>query len=372
MINIAFVIDAIESPTAGTEKQLLLLIRHLDRARFRPYLCVLRSSQWLNKEFGDCEVVDIGVSSWFRPASWLNLLRFSAFLRRKGIDIVQTHFVDGNKIGILAAKLAGVKGIVSTRRNQGYWHSKNELLLLDILNRWVSRFLANSDSTRRWAAKAERIDIQRIDVIHNALELDRYQPVICRPPAGYMAEIGFPADAVVIGIVANLRRVKAIDVFLRAAAMVTGHCPAARFIVVGDGPERAALEGLCRELGIGSVVRFMGSCLDIPAILAGMDIGVLSSSSESFSNSILEYLAAGLPVVCTDVGGAREAVEDGTNGYVVEPGDFASMADGIRKIMEGENLTKMGRQSREMAERSFSLPCVMRLHEEFFQGVALR
>jgi L-malate glycosyltransferase len=368
MIKIAFVIDTIESPTAGTEKQLLLLIRNLDRSRFIPYLCVLRSSGWLKQEFKDCELIDVGVTSLCRPMSYLNILQFASFLRAEHVDIVQTHFVDGNKIGIVAGKLAGVGAIVSTRRNQGYWHSRLELLLLKVLNRWVTRFLANSDSTRQWAAKAESLTQKRIEVIHNGLELELYDTKTT-VSAGRREELGFPQDAVVIGIVANLRPVKAIDVFLRAAKIVSAKYDKARFLVVGDGPDRATLEQLCRELEIAQLVRFAGSSLEIPKLLTCMDIGVLSSSSESFSNSIVEYLAAGLPVVCTDVGGAREAVEDGVNGYVVERGDFCAMADGMAKIIGSGALTTMGQQSRERAERLFSLPAIMGLYEAFYKGV---
>src|SRR5689334_9667675 len=111
MINIAFVIDTIESATAGTEKQLLLLIKHLDRSKFKPYLCVLRSSAWLEESFTDCELVDIGFPSFGNPLSYLNLLRFVGFLKKQKINIVQTHFVEGNKVGVLAGKLAGVRAI---------------------------------------------------------------------------------------------------------------------------------------------------------------------------------------------------------------------------------------------------------------------
>ena len=123
MIKIAFIIDTIESPTAGTEKQLLLLIKHLDRRKFKPYLCVLRSSQWLREEFDLCELFNAEISSFKKPSAYLNIYRLSRFLRAERIDIVQTHFRDGSIAGILAARISGTKSIVGTRRNQGYWHT---------------------------------------------------------------------------------------------------------------------------------------------------------------------------------------------------------------------------------------------------------
>lgn len=369
MIRIAFVIDTIESPTAGTEKQLLLLIKHLDRKKFIPYLCVLRVSSWLRENFRECELVDMGVPSFGRPSSYLNLFKFVTFLKAQKVDIVQTHFVDGNKVGILAGKLAGVKAIVSSRRNQGYWHNKREVLTLTVFNRWVTRFLANSENTRQWTITTEGVDSKRIDVIHNALEIERYNKGSQRECLAFKKNLGLPPDSILIGIVANLRPVKSIDTFLKAAKIVSESCPEAHFIIVGEGPERIRLEQLGVELGIASKIRLLGQRLDIPEILSCIDVGILSSKSESFSNSIIECLAAGLPVVCTDVGGAREAVEDGVNGFVVPPGDYKAMADKIVTILTLCTMAQMGQASRHKAEKLFSLSAIMQTYEQYYEKV---
>ncbi len=372
MIKIAFVIDTIESPTAGTEKQLLMLIKHLDRSRFQPYLCVLRVSEWLRQNFTDCELVDVGVPSFAKPSSYRNVLKFVGFLKNQKIDIVQTHFVEGNKVGVLSAKLAGVRTIVSTRRNQGYWHNRLEIMMLGALNSQVTRFLANSENTRQWAANTEHIAFDRIDVIHNSLELDRYSRGTEEQRQAFRQELGFSSDAAIVGVVANLRPVKALDVFIKAAKLVSDSCPTARFVLVGDGPEKQRLEQLCAELEITPLVRFLGKRLDIPEILGCLDIGILSSSSESFSNSIVEYMAAGLPVVCTAVGGAREAVEDGVNGFVVQPGDYESMAFKVISILTSGNILSIGQNSRNKAESLFSLPVIMGKYEQFYNKAAKR
>lgn len=369
MIKIAFIIDTIESPTAGTEKQLLLLIRHLDRSRFQPYLCVLRSSEWLENEFNACKLINIGVQSFCMTVSYLNIIRFSSFLRNNQIHILQTHFRDSNISGVMAGKLGSVKAIVSTRRNQGYWHNRFEVLILNVLNKWVTHFLANSENTRQWTAKTEGVDPGRIDVIHNALEIECYSRGAENQRSEFREKLGFSTDVAIVGIVANLRPVKAIDVFIRAAKLVSDSCPDVRFVVVGEGPERDRLEQLCAELGINHLVRFLGKRLDIPEILGNIDIGVLSSNSESFSNSIVEYLAACLPVVCTDVGGAREAVEDGINGYVVQPEDHITMADKIIDILTSGNVVLLGQNSRSKAEELFALRSIMLRYEQFYDRI---
>ncbi len=369
MIKIAFIIDTIESPTAGTEKQLLLLIKQLDRSRFEPYLCVLRVSEWLRQNFRECEMIDVGVPSFAKPSSYFNILKFTGFLKKQKIDIVQTHFVEGNKVGVLAGKLAGVRAIISTRRNQGYWHNRLEILILNTLNNWVTRFLANSENTRQWAAKTEGIELGRIDVIHNGLEIERYCKGSENQRLAFRKTLGFPEDAIIVGIIANLRPVKAIDVFIRAAKIVSERFTRTRFVVVGEGPEREPLEQLTADMGIAPRVCFLGKRLDITEILGCIDMGILSSNSESFSNSIVEYMAAGLPVVCTNVGGAREAVEDGINGFVVQPGDYVAMADRIVSILTSENLALLGNNSRTKAGGLFSLPAILQRYEQFYEGV---
>lgn len=369
-IKIAFVIDTIESPTAGTEKQLLMLIKNLDRDRFQPFLCVLNSSDWILKEFAACEVFLVGVPSFGTFASYYNILKFISFLRREQIDILQTHFVEGNLIGVIAGKMAGVKAIISTRRNQGYWHDRLHLMLLKMLNRWTTCFLANSVSTRDWVERVEGIDSRRIRAIYNGLDIDGYYHGTKTQRRQFREHLGFPANAIILGIVANLRPVKSIDMFIRAAKKVLERSPHVRILIVGEGAEMSALVTICNELNVASSVRFLGKRLDIPEILSCMDIGVLSSSSESFSNSIVEYMAAGLAVVCTDVGGAREAIEDGISGYVVPCGDASRMTECLSRIVEQDMFQEMGRRGRERAVAMFSHKNIVSQYQCFYEEMA--
>lgn len=370
MIKIAYIIDTIESPTAGTEKQLLMLIRHLDRSKFQPYLCVLRKSEWLEKEYNESELIEIGVPSFANPVSYLNIARFIRTLRRLNIDIVQTHFVEGSKVGTVAAKLAGIKTIIGTRRNQGYWLTPSELAIQKQLNQWVTGFLANSEDTRQWASRVEGIDPKFTTVIHNSLELEKFGRASDEQRATFREQLGFTLDSVIVGIVANLRKVKAHDVFINSAKLVIEKMPQTRFLIIGEGPERRALEAMCAGLNLQSNVLFLGKRIDIPDILGCLDVGVLSSVSESFSNSIVEYMAACLAVVCTDVGGAREAIEDGVHGYVVEPGNPALLAEKISSVIESGTARVMGERARVKAMSLFSLSKTVEKYQAFYEGVA--
>jgi glycosyltransferase involved in cell wall biosynthesis len=192
----------------------------------------------------------------------------------------------------------------------------------------------------------EKFPVDRIDVIYNSIDAGQFRP----DPEIRMRvrnELQIADDHVVIGNVSTLRPVKGVQHFVAAAALVRKRAPAARFLVIGDGPQRPAIERQIADLQLGSVFRLLGSQEAIAPYLQAMDIAVLSSESEGFSNSILEYMAAGLPSVVTDVGGNREALGDAA-GAVVPPGDTKGLAEAILKMLDDPN------QRRELTEKSLS------------------
>lgn len=343
-----------------------MLIKYLDRSRFAPTLFVLQSSSWLEKEFNLCPFEVINFRSFFRIGSYWQFLKFVKNLREQRIDCIQTHFIDSNIIGIVAAKLAGIPRIISSRRDQGYWHTPTTLLPIQMLNCCVSCFVANCYATAKWASETEGIPPERIKVIYNGVELDQFSHSPEFDKKIIRHNIGIPENSVVIGIVANLRPVKRIDIFLRASATVNLHLPQTIFLIVGDGEQRQELEALASKLGISDKTHFLGKRTDVPNILAAFDIAVLSSDSESFSNSIVEYLATGLPIVSTDVGGCREIIIDTVNGYLVPPANIEVMADRIIELVNSCNFEEICRVNKEKAWAIFSSEAMVASFERLF------
>lgn len=363
MIRIAFVIDTIDKPTAGTEKQLLLLLQHLDRNKFEPVLCVLRHSKWLDEEFEQCPVYYIGIQSFKAPSALVAMLKFVRFLRSGDFTVVHSFFNDGATVGVVAGKLAKVRLNIAARRNQGYWMTPRDFWITKLLNYGVDVITTNSQNTKDWIVRTEGFPEKKIRVIYNGVNLKKFREVSPKVRANFREAHKIPPDAPVVGIVANFRPVKALDVFLRSAQLVVLEVPETHFVLVGDGDQQKLLEKLSRELCIESNVHFLGRRNDIPAILSAFDVGVLASSSESFSNAILEYFAAGLPVVCTSVGGAGEVVEDNVNGYFVPPGDYALMAKKISAIIQDRRATRMKENMRKKVEEFYSLDTMIKHHE---------
>ncbi len=363
-VKIAFVINSIASPSGGTEKQLLFLLQGLDREVFEPHLFCLHSSAWLDEHFTSCPLHILGIDSFKNPLMLHHLASFAAELRREGFAIVQTHFSDANMVGTLAGRLARVPVIISTRRGVPYYGSRTGLSFLRLLNACATCFIANSASTRRWAAETEGIAPEKIEVVPNGLD-----PAVQPRRTGRRSArrtLNIPKDARVVGIVANLRPVKGLEVFLRAAALVLREVPESYFLIVGEGTEKERLDALARRLGISQRVLFLGTRGDIPSLLATLDVGVLSSHWESFSNAILEYLGAGLPVVCTDVGGCREVVFDGRNGFIVPPGDARAMGEKIVAILRGGFSPSEHQRMRRRMMREYSIEAMVAGHQNLY------
>lgn len=369
VLKVAFIIDAIHSPTAGTEKQLLLLLNALSRDAVEPHLFTLHASRWLENTFKECPWVNLNISALVSLGLPKRIGRFCSILRNHKIDIVQTHFSDSNYVGILAARLSGVKTVISTRRGMPYWQTPLELFRLRLFNRAVDVFVANSRSAADYYGTHERIRSEKMKVICNGINTQDY-PIDNETRAAARARLGIDHKTRVVGIVANLRPVKGIDVFLRAAARVISRTGDVRFMVVGEGEARNELMEFADSMGLQSHVTFLGQREDVPSLLSAFDIGVLSSHSESLSNSIIEYSAAALPVVCTDVGGAKETIVDGTTGFLVPPGDADALADRILQLLAHPSPRQMGALGRKRVQDLFSIHAIARQYEELYKQLA--
>lgn len=368
-IRIAFLIDEIESPSAGTEKQLIHLIEGLDRTQFEPVLCVLRSTPW-SDSYASCPVHAIGVGSFKRASAWHAIWQFSKYLQQEKIHCIQTHFRDSSLVGVVAAKFAGGIKVIQTRKNQGYWMKYRDLILSKTLNRGVSVFVSNSYDTCDWVTAKESVSPDRIRMIYNGLDFSVFPKSDNGTRQRMRRALGLGENGVGVVLVANLRPVKRADVFVDAAARVLVEDPGAVFFLVGDGLCRESLVSQAADLGISRKVRFMGKRTDIPDLLSAMDIGVLTSDSESFPNSLLEYMAAGLTVVSTDVGGCHEIIGGNGFGSLVSAGDSDGVAEAIHEFCQDKGRRQSNRIAAPEAVRSrFSMDRYISSYERLYKDI---
>jgi glycosyltransferase involved in cell wall biosynthesis len=360
-MRVCFMID--ELNTAGTETQLLALIRHLDRTRVQPSLCLLHGDSPRSRalEPNDCPVLRLGVRSLCRPGTLGKARRLADFLRRGRIDVLQLYFPDSTYLGVLVGRLAGVPHIVRTRNNLGYWLTPLHRRLGRLCRRLAGLTVANCEACRQAVLADEAGPPHSVVVLENGVDLDRFAAV---PP------LTARAGPVRIGVVANLRPVKGLDVFVRAAAEVSRSCPDVTFEIAGEGEQRPALEQLARELGLGPRLRLLGVVEDVPAFLGRVSVAVLCSRSEGMSNAVLEYMAAGRALVATQVGANSELVQDGVSGLLVPPGDASALAAAMRRLVEDPELrVRLGSAARNRAERQYSRPVMVRRFEEFYRAL---
>lgn len=367
IVRIAYLIDSLR--IGGTEKQLAEIVKRLDPDRFEPVIICIRES---NTEFIrdiQCEIKEIQFRSFKSFKAVMALFKLIHFLRSRRIDIVQTFFVDATLFGVIGAKLAGVRKIISSRRDLAFWHSRGTLNAFGFVNRWVDRFWVNSSAVGRHLERLEKVPDSRIDVMYNGIDLDAFQ----RQDGNGGDEGGGPAATVnhVVGIVANLNReVKRVDLFIRAAALVGRRFTSVRFWIVGEGHLRESFEALGLELGLEDRLRFFGSRSDVAAIARDFSVGVICSDSEGFSNSILEYFALGVPVVATDVGGNPEIIRHGVDGYLVGKGDHEMLANRINELVGDDQLrTDMGRRGWEKVSQQFAWPSRIEEIQRYYRSL---
>ena len=358
-VAVSFVIDDLSR--AGTESQLLALIRGLDRARVSPSLVLLdgRAASSRDLEPADCPVIRLGVTKLVGLTAARAALRLRHFWREQRPDVATLYFLDSAYFGLPVAKLCGVRRVVRVRNNLGYWLTRKHRLLNRAARPWVDAVLTNSDTGRQALIAADGLDPARVVVVENGVELDRFAAA---PPP-------FSRPGVVrVGCVANLRPVKNIDGLMRTAKLVLAAHSDAVFEVAGDGEQRDDLERLHAELGLGDRFVLRGSVADVPGFLASIDVAVLPSHSEGMSNALLEFMAAGRAIMATDVGANGRLIEDGVRGRIVPPGDVTSMANAIGELMAAhETARRYGRAAEEFVAAKYGRAAMVARFTDFFE-----
>lgn len=351
--RILYIIDEMEALTAGgTERQILQMISMVEQEGAEPVLCLLRGTEWVDAELSGARVVRFDLRSLFSVRGLGQIWRLYCWLRSERFEIVHSFFIEANIIAPVLAWLARVPVRVGSRRNLNHWMTFPYKVLQSFSNLFVTRLAANCDAVRTIVERTEWFSKGKIDVIHNGLDIDLFRPDPNQRER-QRASLGVGSDDVVVGNTSTLRMPKGIDDFIRAAAVVAMRVPI-RILLVGDGPLRPQLERLAAELGISERTFFAGAQTDVRPWLAAMDIAVLSSHAEGFSNSILEYMASGLPCVASDVGGNAEAMSG--CGRVVAAGDIEALAGAMFELAQSRSLREQFGTCARSRAAVFSLP----------------
>lgn len=349
----------------GSERQAVQLTRLLlESGRYNVFVATLERDGVLLDEINQLGLSDIPeyrLNSFYDLHTARQVWRFAQYLKKHEIDVVHTHDFYTNVFGMAGAALARIPVRIASRRESSVRPAAQRLV-----ERWAYRaahvVVANCEDVGRQLMR-EGVAEQKVRTIYNGIDPARVQ-VVEAERKKILATLNLPEEARFVTIMANMRAHvrhpepacwKDHPTFLRAAQRVHERVPEAAFIIAGEGELKEMTQELARSLGLGERTFFLGRCQDVGALLSISDVCVLSSRSEGFSNAILEYMAAGKPVVATDVGGAREAIMHGESGYLAPVGDHEQLAGHIISLLlQPETSRWMGERGKRLASEKFS------------------
>jgi sugar transferase (PEP-CTERM/EpsH1 system associated) len=368
-LRIAHVVHSLE--LGGLENGVVNLLNKLNTTQFdHTLVCLTRAGTFVERiQNKDVTLIELGGSAQrFR----FPLVKLAGLFRQIEADIVHTRGW-GAVDAVFAAKAARVQAIIHGEHGREWTDTRgrnwkrNQIRL--IIGRLVKRYVIVSDFFRPWLTNECRVKADKIVYIPNGVDTQRFHPLeetapegvtnidVCPPSVQDLRRrLGLPPDAVLIGSVGRLDPVKDFSTLLNSFANLLPEFPASHLALVGDGPLRGQLKEQAQRLKIDHAVSWLGRRDDVPALLQCFDIFVQSSLFEGMSNTILEAMATGLPIIASDTGGNSELVATGRNGLLFPVGDVPSLTGSIRHYLSDTVSRKMhALESRRRALSQFRM-----------------
>jgi L-malate glycosyltransferase len=354
----------------GTELNAVRTAERLDRNRFDLSVVCLSEEGPLRERYRSAgiPVQEFSIHSLYGAHTLQQGFRLGSYLREIGAEIVHAHDVYSNVFSAVWARLFGVPVVIASRR----WWKHVPRAAHGIGNRlsylMAHRILANSEAVAHLLTTSEHVSARRVFVIPNFVDDATFESIDQAARCRMRAELDCAEGDFVVGSISRLHPVKDLSSLLRAVHTLASRWPTLRLVLVGDGECRAPLEAEAAALGIADRVRFAGMRPQEPNLHAAFDISVCCSLSEGFPNSVVEAMAAGRPVVATNVGGIPDAVEHDRTGLLVEVGDSTRLADAIELLLnDPEKRRRFGDAGRELARERFSATRVMAKLESTYE-----
>jgi len=346
----------------GSERQMAEIAKSLDRSRFDPRVGCFRPA---GLRADDLRAAGVPIVHFPVPsiASVKGALRIAGYVREQGIRLVHTFDTPANIYGVPAARMAGSAVVLSSQRVDRALWPPLQRHAMRITDRLVDGIVVNCEFLRRHLRDQEKVPAGLIHLCYNGIDTGTFQPQRGAPPEALR---GAP---LVVGVVCGLRPEKGLETLLDAFAMVHGLVPGMKLAIVGSGTCLASLRERAQALGILPACVFEPATSQVSEWLHAIDIFVLPSLSEAFSNSLMEAMACGCCVAASRVGGNPELVTHGETGMLFEPRDSSQLAEVLRLLVRDPvRRRNMASNAVTLIHSRFSLPAAARRMGEIYSA----
>lgn len=360
---------------AGSERNIMHLLTGSDQTRFQLNVACIKSGE-LAKDMRvrGFRIYDLNRGGIYTIGGLKNIIFLYRLVRREKIDLIVTYHEGSDFLGLVLSNACDIP-IICNRRDMGFKTRFHHRAAYRIVGRYFDGVVAVSEAVKDEVIGKGWFKKERIYTLHNGVNVGKYDDSI---NAGWIKRsIGIEGNKHIVGLIGNFRKIKGIRYFIEAASLVCRNDSEIEFVVVGEdlhepGSTINDMKLLAERLKIADKFHFLGRRTDVAELISIFDVAVVASLSEGFSNVILEYMASAKPVVASDVGGNREAVEHGETGLLVPSGNAQALAGAIRFILENREIAlKYGLAGRKRAEERFSLKEMIRKYECLFEKYSL-
>jgi glycosyltransferase involved in cell wall biosynthesis len=361
---------------AGSERNIMQLLRGMDQRRFEVYVACFYSGEVAQVMRAErFQVHDLRLGGIYSFSGLKNIILLSKLIREEKIDLILTYHEGSDFLGLVLSKLCAIP-IISNRRDMGFKTRFPHQVTYRLFGRCFDGVITVSDAVKKEVIHRGWFKERKVWSIHNGINAGEYGNHVNRD--SIKRSMGIKANTLVVGLIANIKKIKGIRYFVHAASLISAENSGVEFVIIGydlneTGYSMKDMKLLADRMNIADKIHFLGGRKDIGELISTFDVAVISSLSEGFSNVLLEYMASGRPVVATDVGGNREAVIHGETGLLVPSENADQLAEAIKVFLDHKDLAlTYGLAGRKRVEKEFSLQRMIEKYESIFERVALR
>jgi len=357
----------------GSERNITQLLEGIDKNKFRLYVARFASAYLAKDTKGqEAAIMNLHGAGLYTISGLKNLALLRRFVKEEKIALILTYHESSDFYGLALSFICNIP-VISSRRDMSFKTKPHHRLAYRLGGKYFDSVVTVSNAVRREVIKRRWFREGRTSTIYNGINAAHYENT--DDGITLKEQLGIHPKYPVVGMVANIRRVKGYDYFLEAANIIRRFNPHVQFLIVGNewtepGFTITDLKRYGEKIGISQNLHFLGEREDVADLISLFDVAVLASLSEGLSNVILEYMASSKPVVATKVGGNPELVVHGETGLLVPPANAQALADAILSLLEDEEgASRYGAAGKKRVEDNFGLGKMIREYEDLFERV---